>query len=569
MQGNIQWLLNGGFRDSSRPCDDLLVTPADVVSSALAHMHFCKDETDAAEDEEDFLCARLSLLQDCGIGRGSFCISPTDILPDDLATMLLVMCMTDAEFATYRQQRAGGADPVIDLGGTEGEELPETLLAKLYGCLLRLAQLLEQKYDTSLEEDQGMLLSLEEIFSEHQRRYSGHHCKWFFITMLPKLGSRSSFPLFPSIFGPPPPHVLDPLEVGKASGCGGGRFQTEETSVPEGGDISVADINDDDIDFDEEISFLPDSQSQRGRLVQAVDEAISRSRSAVAACASNRRSFEDGRFDFISKGFEELVGYSRAELQSKVALGHSSATLFTRQSEKEGEIGRYHPLPAQLPYVCRSADHPLLQRWAGDAFEYQSVAVAGRGNSRPRQSSEAASSGQPPQPEGDAANAPRPLSELTQFRTRQGNLMLFAPQPMDTWIGKEVLEDQSAGGYRDATTGKPLSRKLTASYMAFCKRHTRRCRMGDVVDKYPRLVDKYQPKVFAEARIYVARFPEEVGDLLKQIKKVRKQIRKMRGRRRQTRQTTPSSSGEAAALETGSDAQEQTVARPRGKSQQK
>ncbi|CAE7565060.1 Setd6 [Symbiodinium microadriaticum] len=135
--------------------------------------------------------------------------------------------------------------------------------------------------------------------------------------MLPKLGSRSSFPLFPSIFGPPPPHVLDPLEVGKASGCGGGRFQTEETSVPEGGDISVADINDDDIDFDEEISFLPDSQSQRGRLVQAVDEAISRSRSAVAACASNRRSFEDGRFDFISKGFEELVGYSRAELQSK------------------------------------------------------------------------------------------------------------------------------------------------------------------------------------------------------------------------------------------------------------
>ena len=180
--------------------------------------------------------------------------------------------------------------------------------------------------------------------------------------------------------------------------------------------------------------------------------------------------------------------------------------------------------------------------------------VTDRGNSRPRQSSEAASSGQPPQPEGDAANASRPLAELTQFRTRQGNLMLFAPQPMDTWIGKEVLEDQSAGGYRDVATGKPLSRKLAASYMAFCKRHTRRCRMGDVVDKYIHLVDKCQPKVFAEARIYVARFPEEAGDLFKQIKKVRKQIRKTRGGRRQTRQTTPSSSGEAAALETGSDA---------------
>ena len=59
--------------------------------------------------------------------------------------------------------------------------------------------------------------------------------------------------------------------------------------------------------------------------------------------------------------------------------------------------------------------------------------------------------------------------------------------------------------------------------------HTRRCRMGDVVDKYIRLVDKCQPKVFAEARIYVARFPEEAGDLFKQIKKVRKQIRKTRG----------------------------------------
>ena len=39
---------------------------------------------------------------------------------------------------------------------------------------------------------------------------------------------------------------------------------TENVNIPMSGDISVADINDDDIDFDEEISFLPDSQSQRG-----------------------------------------------------------------------------------------------------------------------------------------------------------------------------------------------------------------------------------------------------------------------------------------------------------------
>lgn len=35
LQGNTQWLMNGGFLDRSRPCDDLLVTPADVVSAVL------------------------------------------------------------------------------------------------------------------------------------------------------------------------------------------------------------------------------------------------------------------------------------------------------------------------------------------------------------------------------------------------------------------------------------------------------------------------------------------------------------------------------------------------------
>ena len=121
--------------------------------------------------------------------------------------------------------------------------------------------------------------------------------------------------------------------------------------------------------------------------------------------------------------------------------------------------------------------------------------------------------------------------------------MLYALHSMDSWIGKEVLEDEGNGGYRDATTGKPLSKKLAASYMAFCKRHSRRCHTGDMVDKYIRLVDKCQPRVFAEAPIYLARFPEQVGDLLKQIKKVRKQIRKARGRRRKQRPVAPSNSG--------------------------
>ena len=90
----------------------------------------------------------------------------------------------------------------------------------------------------------------------------------------------------------------------------------------------------------------------------------------------------------------------------------------------------------------------------------------------------------------------------------------------------------AVGGYRDASTGKLLSKKLAASYEAFCNRHSRRCRTGDKAEKYIRLVGKYLPRVFAEARIYVARFPEQVGELLRQVKKVRKRIRKERGTRR-------------------------------------
>ena len=130
--------------------------------------------------------------------------------------------------------------------------------------------------------------------------------------------------------------------------------------------------------------------------------------------------------------------------------------------------------------------------------------------------------------------------------------MLFEPHAMDAWIGAQVSEDQTAGGFRDMATGKLLSQRRTASYKAFCKRHTQRCRMGDAVDRYLRLVDKYQPKVFAEARIYVAKFPQQVGELLKQIKKVRKKVRKMRKRRR--RRSRANQMGDAVPLATSADA---------------
>ena len=176
--------------------------------------------------------------------------------------------------------------------------------------------------------------------------------------------------------------------------------------------------------------------------------------------------------------------------------------------------------------------------------------VAGRANG-PRQPSVGEPCPEPSQPE-ESATTPRPLNEMTQFLTRRGNLMLFEPHAMDAWIGAQVSEDQTAGGFRDMATGKLLSQRRTASYKAFCKRHTQRCRMGDAVDRYLRLVDKYQPKVFAEARIYVAKFPQQVGKLLKQIKKVRKKVRKMRKRRR--RRSRANQMGEAVPLATSADA---------------
>ncbi|CAK0891991.1 unnamed protein product, partial [Prorocentrum cordatum] len=59
--GNTQWLLNGGFLDLSGPFHDLLVTPADAVSAALAHLRSAAHGDE--DDVEDRICERLSVLQ--------------------------------------------------------------------------------------------------------------------------------------------------------------------------------------------------------------------------------------------------------------------------------------------------------------------------------------------------------------------------------------------------------------------------------------------------------------------------------------------------------------------------
>ncbi|CAE7509168.1 hypothetical protein AK812_SmicGene46764 [Symbiodinium microadriaticum] len=108
----------------------------------------------------------------------------------------------------------------------------------------------------------------------------------------------------------------------------------------------------------------------------------------------------------------------------------------------------------------------------------------------------------------------------------------------DTVHDEDIQRDEVSGEYRDAPTGKFFSKKLATSYEAFHTRHLQRNLTGDKADKYIHILDKYLPRVFAEARIYVARFPDLVPELLRQAKKVRKR----RGTRQSKQAVNPTSS---------------------------
>ena len=140
-----------------------------------------------------------------------------------------------------------------------------------------------------------------------------------------------------------------------------------------------------------------------------------------------------------------------------------------------------------------------------------------------------------PRTGGDATTSQphlRPLSEMTQLETRGGRILLFEPERLDAWIGRGIEKDHATGRYLDLSTGKPLSKKDATSYEAYHTRRLRRSRLRDRVDRYIRLVDKYVPKVSEEARVYIARFPHKVGEVLKQVRKIRKKIRKNRNKQR-------------------------------------
>ena len=135
---------------------------------------------------------------------------------------------------------------------------------------------------------------------------------------------------------------------------------------------------------------------------------------------------------------------------------------------------------------------------------------------------------------------------MTQFETRGGRILLFEPERLDAWIGRVIEKDHATGRYLDLSTGKPLSKKDATSLEAYHARRLRRSRLGDKVDRYIRLVDKYVPKVSEEARIYIARFPHKVGEVLGQVRKIRKKIRKNRRKQQHQAVLQPASSATTA-----------------------
>ena len=126
------------------------------------------------------------------------------------------------------------------------------------------------------------------------------------------------------------------------------------------------------------------------------------------------------------------------------------------------------------------------------------------------------------------ATSTRPLGELTGFRTRKGVVLLYEPNPLDAWIGKQV-QQQSGGTYAYAESGEALTKNEIKQYTAFCRRRSERSEEARLADKLFHIVDKHLPLQADETRAYIARFPGEARKLLPKARKIRNALRRQGG----------------------------------------
>ena len=150
-----------------------------------------------------------------------------------------------------------------------------------------------------------------------------------------------------------------------------------------------------------------------------------------------------------------------------------------------------------------------------------------------REARNAASGGSSTTPTTRRATSTRPLGELTGFRTFKGVVLLYEPNPLDAWIGKQV-QQQPGGTYAYTESGEALTKKEVKQYKAFCRRHSERGEEARLADKLFHIVDKHLPLQADETRAYIARFPGEARKLLPKARKIRNTFRRQGGLRTTT-----------------------------------
>ena len=123
-----------------------------------------------------------------------------------------------------------------------------------------------------------------------------------------------------------------------------------------------------------------------------------------------------------------------------------------------------------------------------------------------------------------ARAAPRPFSEQVRFETREGNVLLFDPGPLDKWIGTSCRWDSRRQRHVDTNTGDALSAEDSEDYQRYVQRHNQRRQTGNQADELIKLVATHNPAVEAELRFYIAKFPGEVRRLLAEGKQVYKPL---------------------------------------------
>ena len=120
--------------------------------------------------------------------------------------------------------------------------------------------------------------------------------------------------------------------------------------------------------------------------------------------------------------------------------------------------------------------------------------------------------------------APRSLSEQVRFETREGNVLLYDPSPLDRWIGTSCRWDTRRQLHVQTNTGEALSAEDSEDYQRYVQRHNQRRQTGNQADELIKLVAKHNPAVEAELRFYIAKFPGEVRRLLAEGKQVYKPL---------------------------------------------